>query len=46
LRNIELAVRRYDTKGLQRAMLRLVPELAKMSTDTQPAEVIPINRPG
>lgn len=46
LRNIELAVRRYDTKGLQRAMLRLVPELAKMSVDTQPAEVIPINRPG
>ncbi len=46
LRNIELAVRRYDTKSLGRIMLRLVPELAKTSVNVEPAEIIPINRPG
>ncbi len=46
LRNTELAVRRYDTKSLQRILLRLVPELAKSSVTVEPAEVIPINRPG
>ena len=46
LRNTELAVRRYDTKSLQRIMLRLVPELAKTSVTVEPAEVIPINRSG
>jgi FlaA1/EpsC-like NDP-sugar epimerase len=46
LRNIELAVRRYDTKSLQRIMLRLVPELAKTSVNVEPAEIIPINRSG
>ena len=46
LRNIELAVRRYDTKSLQRIMLRLVPELAKSSSKVGQAEIIPINRPG
>lgn len=45
LRNIELAVRRYDTKSLGRIMLRLVPEMAKSSVNTEPADVIPINRP-
>ncbi len=46
LRNIELAVRRYDTKSITRIMLRLVPELAKTSVNVEPADVIPINRPG
>jgi FlaA1/EpsC-like NDP-sugar epimerase len=46
LRNTELAVRRYDTKSLQRILLRLVPELAKTSVTVEPAEVIPINRSG
>jgi FlaA1/EpsC-like NDP-sugar epimerase len=45
LRNTELAVRRYDTKNLQRILLRLVPELAKSSVTVEPAEVVPINRP-
>ena len=44
LRNTELAVRRYDTKSLQRILLRLVPELAKTSVTVEPAEVIPISR--
>ena len=39
LRNIELAVRRYDTKSLQRIMLRLVPELAKFSL-ANPANIM------
>ncbi len=46
LRNIEIAVRRYDTKSLQHIMLRLVPELAKSSINVEPPEVISINRPG
>ena len=45
LRNMELAVRRYDTKSLQRIMLKLVPELAKSSAAVEAAEVIPIHRP-
>ena len=44
LRSSELAVRRYDTKKLQRALVRLVPELAKSSFNTKPAKVIPIHR--
>jgi len=40
----ELMVRRYDTKGLQRALIRLVPELAKSSFNTESANVIPIRR--
>ena len=40
----ELAVRRYDTKSLQQALVRLVPELAKSSFNTEPAKVIPIHR--
>jgi FlaA1/EpsC-like NDP-sugar epimerase len=40
----ELAVRRYDTKSLQHALVRLVPELAKSSFNTEPAKVIPIRR--
>jgi len=46
LRNIEIAVRRYDTESLQHIMLRLVPELAKSSINVEPPEVISINRPG
>lgn len=46
LRNIELAVRRYDTKSLQHIMLRLVPELAKTSADVEPSKVVPIDRTG
>jgi len=45
LRNVELAVRRYDTKSLGHIMLRLVPELAKSSASVEAAAVIPINRP-
>jgi len=37
-----LAVRRYDTKYLQQALVRLVPELAKSGFNTKPAKVIPI----
>jgi FlaA1/EpsC-like NDP-sugar epimerase len=44
LRSTELAVRRYDTKMLQRVLLRLVPELAKSGDYTEPAKVIPIHR--
>lgn len=44
LRSSELACRRYDTKTLQRVLLRLVPELAKTSEHTEPAKVIPIHR--
>ena len=42
LRSSELAVRRYDTKYLQKALVRLVPELAKSGFNTEPAKVIPI----
>ena len=42
LKSSELAVRRYDTKYLQQALVRLVPELAKSSPNTEPAKVIPI----
>lgn len=42
LKNSELAVRRYDTKYLQQALMRLVPELAKSGFNTEPAKVIPI----
>jgi FlaA1/EpsC-like NDP-sugar epimerase len=44
LRGSELAVRRYDTKYLQQALLRLVPELAKSGFNTEPSnsKVIPI----
>ena len=38
----EAAVRRYDTKYLQQALIRLVPELAKSGFNTEPAKVIPI----
>ena len=41
-RSSELAVRRYDTKYLQQALVRLVPELAKSSLNTKPAKVVPI----
>lgn len=44
LRGSELAVRRYDTKYLQEALLRLVPELAKSGLSVEPARVIPIYR--
>ncbi len=44
LSSSERAVRRYDTKSLQRALLRLVPELAKSSFNTEPAKVVPIHR--
>jgi len=42
LTSSELAVRRYDTKYLQQALLRLVPELAKSGFNTEPAKVVPI----
>jgi FlaA1/EpsC-like NDP-sugar epimerase len=42
LKNSELAVRRYDTEYLQKALVRLVPELAKSGLNTEPAKVIPI----
>jgi FlaA1/EpsC-like NDP-sugar epimerase len=42
LRDAELAVRRYDTEYLQKALVRLVPELAKSGFNTEPAKVIPI----
>ena len=42
LRGSELAVRRYDTKYLQEALLRLVPELAKSGFKTEPAKIISI----
>ncbi len=42
LRSSELAVRRYDTKYLQQALVRLVPELAKSGLNTEPAKVTPI----
>ena len=42
LRSSELAVRRYDTEYLQKALIRLVPELAKSGFNTEPAKVIPI----
>ncbi len=42
LRSSELAVRRYDTKYLQQALVRLVPELAKSGLNTEAAKVTPI----
>ena len=42
LKSSELAVMRYDTKYLQQALVRLVPELAKTGLHTEPAKVIPI----
>jgi FlaA1/EpsC-like NDP-sugar epimerase len=42
LKNSELAVRRYDTKYLQQALVRLVPELAKSGMSTEPSKVTPI----
>jgi len=42
LRSSELAVRRYDTKYLQQALVRLVPELAKSGFNTKPEKVVPI----
>ncbi len=42
LKSSELAVRRYDTKYLQQALVRLVPELAKYGFSTKPAKVVPI----
>ncbi len=42
LKNSELAVRRYDTKYLQQALVRLVPELAKSGMSTKPSKVTPI----
>ncbi|NOR19645.1 MAG: NAD-dependent epimerase/dehydratase family protein [Xanthomonadales bacterium] len=44
LRSSELAVRRYDTDSLKKALVRLVPELAKSGFNTEPAKVIPIHR--
>jgi len=42
LKNSELAVRRYDTKYLQQALVRLVPELAKTGSIPKPGKVTPI----
>jgi FlaA1/EpsC-like NDP-sugar epimerase len=42
LKNSELAVRRYDTKYLQQALVRLVPELAKSGAIVEPGKVTPI----
>lgn len=42
LQSAELAVRRYDTKHLQAALTRLVPELAKSGFNTEPSKVVPI----
>ena len=42
LNKSELAVRRYDTKYLKQALVRLVPELAKSGFNTEPSKVIPI----
>ena len=42
LKNSELAVRRYDTKYLQQALVRLVPELAKSGIDIKPSKGTPI----
>jgi FlaA1/EpsC-like NDP-sugar epimerase len=46
LRDLELAVRRYDTGKLKKILLQLVPELAKTSISTKPgaAEVVPMHR--
>jgi FlaA1/EpsC-like NDP-sugar epimerase len=44
LRNTELAVRRYDTRALQRILLRLVPELANTSSIDDSPGVVPITR--
>jgi len=42
LRSSELAVRRYDTNSLKKALVRLVPELAKSGFNTEPDKVVPI----
>jgi FlaA1/EpsC-like NDP-sugar epimerase len=42
LRKSELAVRRYDTKYLQQALVRLVPELGRAGVNAEPAKLIPI----
>ncbi|MDT8319224.1 MAG: nucleoside-diphosphate sugar epimerase/dehydratase [Xanthomonadales bacterium] len=46
LREAELAVRRYDTKKVKEALLRLVPELANSSIGVKPAgaDIVPIHR--
>jgi FlaA1/EpsC-like NDP-sugar epimerase len=46
LREAELAVKRYDTKKLQKILLRLVPELDRTSIGAEPntSKVIPIHR--
>jgi FlaA1/EpsC-like NDP-sugar epimerase len=45
LRSAELAVRRYDTRALQRTLLRLVPELARSpGSDEAGGGVVPITR--
>jgi FlaA1/EpsC-like NDP-sugar epimerase len=44
LRKSELAVRRYDTGNLQKALLRLVPELAKSGLGTEHSKVVSIHR--
>ena len=44
LRSSERAVKEYDTKKLQQALVRLVPELAKTSFNTETGNVIPIRR--
>jgi len=44
LRSTELAVRRYDTKRLNQALLRLVPEMAKSSVNAESDKVVPIYR--
>jgi len=43
LSSSERAVTRYDTKSLQLALLRLVPELAKSTFNAESAKVIPIH---
>ena len=44
LKSSEKAVSRYDTKYLQQALVRLVPELAKSGFNTEPAKVVSIHR--
>jgi FlaA1/EpsC-like NDP-sugar epimerase len=44
LRNIEIGVRRYDTRALQNILLRLVPELAKSPGEQASTDVVPITR--
>ena len=44
LKRSEKAVSRYDTKYLQEALVRLVPELAKSGFSTEPAKVVSSHR--